>query len=373
MRRSDQPIEKQAESENEAHGELKGDNSRSDNSAPNSLTLDNDTMVEVLKHLNYCQLAKSCLVSKRYRDVIQKNRHKLALLKVNDIGIIYVPDNPSYINMFGKVLSREAYNDWVIRNHYSEQVPLESQFDEMQITQYERRVYQLWAYTKYTNPNNSGSKTVFYANAEFSHENWSVFQHFVRLLTDPFIYIRHVELVTQNDVLSLLAEAIKPDRLKCKLLNLYLRDDTQKFITRIKDHVFCNEFDIRVDIGSNYAEEFLNLFMTGRNCTSEICAENFDLCDVILGFIQKFMQLKSCDENQLVESICGNVLNQSVEGMKRSFTELIAKEEEGYRSNMRIIEFVNNDIGKKLLLTIENLNIADDNSMSNFWIKINNL
>ncbi|KAI1699099.1 hypothetical protein DdX_17529 [Ditylenchus destructor] len=86
MRRSDRPTGKQAERENEAQGKLKGKSSRSDNGVSKSVTLDNDTMVEVIKHLNYCQLAKSSLVSKRYRGLIQKNRHKMARLTFSYIG-----------------------------------------------------------------------------------------------------------------------------------------------------------------------------------------------------------------------------------------------------------------------------------------------
>ncbi|KAI1710267.1 hypothetical protein Ddc_13552 [Ditylenchus destructor] len=280
MRSSDRPTKKKAERKNEAHVKPK------DNSVTNTVTLDNYTMVEVLKHLNYCQLASSSLVSKRYRDVIQKNRHKLALLKVDYIGMKFVVNDHDYIKMFDTVLTPEAYKKWVIRNHYLRQIPLESQINETQITQF----YQLWACTNYKDPNYSNdSTTVFYANAELSREGWPLFLHFARLLTDPFIYIRDLELISQN-VLNLLAEAIKPDQngVKCDNLRLNLRDNSHAIFKWIKDYVLCNEFQIYTEFESvsNYGEEFLDLFMTGANCTSKIWAGNFDLCDVVVVFVQ---------------------------------------------------------------------------------------
>ncbi|KAI1694195.1 BTB/POZ domain-containing protein [Ditylenchus destructor] len=44
--------------------------------------MDNDTMLEVFKHLNCCQLANSSLVSKRFWNLLRTNRHSLALLSV---------------------------------------------------------------------------------------------------------------------------------------------------------------------------------------------------------------------------------------------------------------------------------------------------
>ncbi|KAI1694688.1 hypothetical protein DdX_19983 [Ditylenchus destructor] len=44
--------------------------------------MDNGTMVEAFKFLNYYQLATSSLVTKRFRDLIRTHRHKLALLHI---------------------------------------------------------------------------------------------------------------------------------------------------------------------------------------------------------------------------------------------------------------------------------------------------
>ncbi|KAI1705557.1 hypothetical protein DdX_13521 [Ditylenchus destructor] len=374
MRGFDRPTETQAECENEVHGKLKAKNSRSDNSASNTITFDNDTMVEVLKHLNYCQLAKSSLVSKRYRGLIQKNRHKMALLSVCYIGMRIARYASGNICMFGKVLSSEDYNEWLIRNHYSKQLPLESQIKETQISVMQRKqFYQLLALANYKDPSNAGSAILFEASVNLNHENAPLFQHFVRLLTDPFIYIGHVELIPQV-VSSLLTAPINPDhnRVKCNKLSLNHRDNTHEIIMWIKDNVLCNLFQIFVNNVSNYHEVLLDLFMTGANCTSEIRIGDLDLCDVVVGFVKKFMDLKSGDENQFVESIKGKVLNGNVEGMKRSIAEFVAKEEEGPRWNTRILEFVNNDIGKKLHLTTENVDILDDR-ISKVSITIDNM
>ncbi|KAI1693118.1 hypothetical protein Ddc_23143 [Ditylenchus destructor] len=84
MHRSDQLSDKQdAKPENKARKKTK--KSLSDNRISKIATLDNGTMVETFKYLNYCQLATNSLVSKRYCDLIQTHRHMLALLNVDCI------------------------------------------------------------------------------------------------------------------------------------------------------------------------------------------------------------------------------------------------------------------------------------------------
>ncbi|KAI1699635.1 serpentine type 7TM GPCR chemoreceptor srd domain-containing protein [Ditylenchus destructor] len=155
----------------------------------NSTPMDNDTLVEAFKYLNYSHLATNC------------QEHVCA------------GHYPTV--MFDKELSPEEYKEWVIRNGYLEHIPLESQVVGEQSAHDERICYQLIAETIHResdSPPINITTSVFLARLELSHENWPVFQHFVRLLTDPFIYINNLELVPQIDVLNLLAGAIKSDR-----------------------------------------------------------------------------------------------------------------------------------------------------------------
>ncbi|KAI1706330.1 hypothetical protein Ddc_15342 [Ditylenchus destructor] len=78
MRRSTRLAEKQAKSENDTQSE-----SQEKNRFSMSAAMDNGTMVESFKYLNYCQLAKISLVSKRFWNLIRTNRHRLALLYVD--------------------------------------------------------------------------------------------------------------------------------------------------------------------------------------------------------------------------------------------------------------------------------------------------
>ncbi|KAI1691272.1 hypothetical protein DdX_21981 [Ditylenchus destructor] len=96
---------------------------------PNVFAMDNGTMVESFKFLNYYQLAKNSLVSKRFWNLIRTHRHKLALLNVAKISMdSYVANqSPAYIEMFNKKLSSEEYNKWIVRNGYSKHIPLEGQ------------------------------------------------------------------------------------------------------------------------------------------------------------------------------------------------------------------------------------------------------
>ncbi|KAI1696192.1 hypothetical protein Ddc_20635 [Ditylenchus destructor] len=112
-------------------------------------SMDNGTMVEAFKYLNYCQLAKNSLVSMRFRNVIQTHRHKLALLYVRYIEIESITNVPHVIKVFDKELSSQEYNDWVIRNQYSKEVPLEDQVACTESTQNIPNGYLLNAYAYY--------------------------------------------------------------------------------------------------------------------------------------------------------------------------------------------------------------------------------
>ncbi|KAI1694980.1 hypothetical protein DdX_19819 [Ditylenchus destructor] len=226
----------------------------------------------------------------------------------------------------------EEYNEWIVHNGYSKQAPLEGRIAGKENGENVRDFYVLGAYD-YQYPS-----TRFYARIEFKDETWPLFQHFFRLLMDPFIYIRHLELNPRKEVFSLLTGAINPDhaRLQCQQLDIRCNGDTQKFIVWIKDHVRCNQFFINGYNDSNYDEELLDFFLTGAACTSAIDVGSYDLPKKILvDLVQKFMGLKSRDECQLVESIQGYVKDRgTVERLKRNFAEFIAKEEnyDGHRS-----------------------------------------
>ncbi|KAI1713328.1 hypothetical protein Ddc_11982 [Ditylenchus destructor] len=205
--------------------------------------MDNGTMVESFKFLNYCQLAKNSLASKRFRDVIRTHRHKLALLYVENIGMeSYTHHFKPAIRIFGKDLSSEEYNEWIVRNEYSKQIPLECQVAEMESTEDERKFYQLKV-----NPKLEHETIIFHART----------------------------LHTRNDILPLLEKAMNPDRnsLQCDNLCLYLEGNAPKFISWIKDHVRCERVIVLGYSDSNklnYDRELLDLFMTGANCSSEV-------------------------------------------------------------------------------------------------------
>ncbi|KAI1692392.1 hypothetical protein Ddc_23629 [Ditylenchus destructor] len=122
---------------------------------------------------------------------------------------------------------------------------------------------------------------------------------------DPFVYIRLLKLIPQNDVLNLLIGATDPDRsrLQYKKLKFNLSGDVPKFINWMKNHIFCDEILIEGDIALNHDEELLDLLTTGAHCTSAINMGDYDSAKVIVDFVQKFMHLKSSDEWQLVESL----------------------------------------------------------------------
>ncbi|KAI1694964.1 hypothetical protein Ddc_21613 [Ditylenchus destructor] len=374
---------------------------------PNIAAMDNGTMVETFKFLNYYQLATSSHVSKRFWNLIRTHRHKLALLDVKEIFMnSYVGNqDTAIIEMFNEELSPEEYNEWIVRNGYSKQIPLEGQIAGKESTENDRAMYVIRAHV-YQGGNNCHNVTtnVFYAHAELKDENWPLFQHFIRLLMDPFIYIRTLTLNPQKDVLSLLTGAMKPDRdrLQCAQLNFHFKRNAQEFIVWIKDHMRCDEMLLDGYFDSNYDEEFLDLLMTGGLCTSAINVKYYDLSKVIVDLVQKpkfgtvpaqqeqcllsrlrafqqyltrpdpmwsgrqkFMHLKRRDEYQIVESIQGYVeLRAVIEEFKRNFAEFIAEE-----GQYVVIGFINNDIEKKLTLNVENFRFGH----GSFSTKITNL
>ncbi|KAI1695838.1 hypothetical protein Ddc_20945 [Ditylenchus destructor] len=284
--------------------------------------------------------------------------------------------NPLII-MFDRGHSREEYNEWVIRNQYSKQVPVESQVVGMQSTQYDRRFYRFDVSASYENTNNrqSNEKTiVLLARVKLNHENWPLFQHFVRLLTDPFIYIRDVELIPRNDVLNSLVATIDPDhgRVQCRKLKFNLDGNAQKTISWMKNHLRCEKLSIISNGCLNHDEKVFDFFVTGANCTSKISICYCVHSRVIVDLVQKFMGLKDSDENQMIESIQGNVACSVGEVLKSSYAKYMV-EEGRWKDDLdliyQIFEFVNSNIGKKLRLT----NHHDHYFASTFWIKITHL
>ncbi|KAI1710502.1 CRE-GLR-8 protein [Ditylenchus destructor] len=338
MRRSTRLAEKQdGKPEKEAQQEPEVKKSRSDSRVSNIATFDNDTLLEAFKHLNYCQLATSSLVSKRYRDVIQTHRHSLALLDVDEILIFKSgradkpPFSPSTIKVFGKQLFRKEYNEWIICNRYSKQIPQVVGMESRQ----DHHNYLLYACYKRTSHSQSPD-SILRACTALNDETWPVVEHFVRLLTDPFICIRNcdVQLTSQNDVLNLLIGAMHQDhnRLQCKSLSINdLDNNMQKFMSWTKDHVRCNKFISYEKSFSNYDAEFLDFFMTGANCTPIVNVQYYDLSNVVIDLVQKFMNLKSSDGYQFVEYIVGSVKEEIVEMLKRNYAGSVTNRRQFYQ------------------------------------------
>ncbi|KAI1699083.1 trypsin domain-containing protein [Ditylenchus destructor] len=342
--------DKQTNSENEAQ-ETKVKKSQSNDKIPNIAAMDNGTMVEAFKFLNYYQLATNSLVSKRYWNLIRTHRHKLALLDVDEIYMnLFKNQVPAFVRIFNEELSSEEYNKWIVRHGYSKQVPVDD-----------------------SNHCHDISATVFIAaKVELKNKTWPLFQHFIRLLMDPFIYIRTLILNPQKHIFTLLAGAMNPDRdrLQCKRLNVDFNADTQKFIVWIKDHVRCDECEIYVDSDSNYDEELLDLFLTGAPCTSAINIINYDLSKVIVDLVQKFMGLANRNEYQVVESIRGDVDDRRV-AEEFKCNEFIAEEEQYEESDSRqVIGFMNKDIGKKLTLLKSGKRTSITLTMSNWFLTL---
>ncbi|KAI1699934.1 hypothetical protein DdX_17027 [Ditylenchus destructor] len=353
---------KQAALKNETQTESEAKKCRTDKRNSKIDALGNETMVELFKFLNYSGLAQSSLVSKKFRDVIQIHRPSLQRLYVDYIEIRNTDKEPSPVQMNDQEVSSEAYNEWVISNGYSKKIPFEDQTVGQEGTQNERKVYELSAYAE-VEADEVGIR-VAHACVEFNNENWPLFQHFLRLIADPNIYIRNMTLVPHMDFLNLLGAAINPanpnrHRLECEELCFVLDGDVQGMMNWVKKYILCDEFQISGKMNvhpqpSNFDPELLEFFLTSANCTTVITLTHYTLSRAIVDLVQKFLDLKNRDEFQLMECIDGEISYRSIGEMTRTYAKYIVKdEEEGDEADgdikKHMFEFVNNDIGKKLM------------------------
>ncbi|KAI1694323.1 hypothetical protein Ddc_22197 [Ditylenchus destructor] len=252
--------------------------------------MDNGTMVNAFKFLNYMQLAKTSLVSKRFSNLIRTHRHTLALLYVYDINMYRIP--------FSAFVRGET-------------------------------------------------------NIELNHENLD------RLLTDPFIYIRHFELHDNDVILNLLAAQIGPNRrIRCKQIDFISNENIQNFMKYINNRVSCDELIVEGYIYPSHRQYLLDIFVTGAQCTSSIIAYHNEWCndlsEIYIGFVQKFMDHKKCDEFQFVESIKSNLIVEGhvIDELELLYLNCIVEEINDDDGTTYVLEFNNNDIGKKLQLTV---------------------
>ncbi|KAI1710246.1 hypothetical protein Ddc_13531 [Ditylenchus destructor] len=281
--------------------------------------------------------------------------------------------------------------------------------------------------------------TVFSACVDLHDEHWPVFQHFVRLLSDPFILIGQLHLTPLEYTVNLLAGAIyqdrdhtqckrstfnleapnyigliknrmccikprinddtnlvsvavntHPKRLQCEELLLLSgcitprttnHVNTKKLIDWIKNNVLCKRFRIWHRMcpieRDHYDEGMFDFIVNGAQCTSKFTIRYYDLSGAIVNVVQKFMDFKSCDKCLFVQSIKNKQVpeDQTARVLKLKYAKFIVKEEKYVHRTAQVYEFVNGDIKKKMLLTVQVFDV-DFNAYkleSSFLLTIENL
>ncbi|KAI1710942.1 hypothetical protein Ddc_13140 [Ditylenchus destructor] len=182
--------------------------------------MNNVILLETFKFLRYSQVAKSSLVSKKFRDFICIHRQSLARLRVRRMHM----QTSKYserddVELFNTPLNRDDYDTWVSRYGYSKRDPFLDQDTGNPKARYHIR-YSLLAWTFPSSfqeeepPNIYGNNifspriSVFFATPELNQDNWPLFQHFFNLLNDPFIFIEELELTPpENQVWKLLIDS----------------------------------------------------------------------------------------------------------------------------------------------------------------------
>ncbi|KAI1695236.1 hypothetical protein DdX_19694 [Ditylenchus destructor] len=135
----------------------------------------------------------------------------------------------------------------------------------------------------------------------------------------------------------------------------------------------CTVFEfVNNDVGKKLKLTMENLshFSLDRNRLQceKLIFDVYGNAQKFIGWIKdhlKFLDLKSRDEYQFVESIECNAEDGDVEALAESFAKCLVKKKVNEDDGCTVFEFVNNDVGKKLKLTMENL--------SHFSLGIGNL
>ncbi|KAI1694578.1 hypothetical protein DdX_20048 [Ditylenchus destructor] len=120
-----------------------------------------------------------------------------------------------------------------------------------------------------------------------------------------------------------------------------------------KKHVCCTQLWIDGKADLNLDDAFLDFLLTGAHCTPSIKIGYRDLSKAMLDLVPpatmaldhgtppyhtedvtlplKFMELKTTDENQLIETIEGAFNNPAIELFKHDYAEFFVKEERSRR------------------------------------------
>ncbi|KAI1706859.1 hypothetical protein Ddc_15126 [Ditylenchus destructor] len=176
---------------------------------------------------------------------------------------------------------------------------------------------------------------------------------------EVFKYLTYCGLAKTSLVSKQFCDLIRKHRNSLALLDVQSismpRDNMQNVISWIKGHVHCYKIDITTCRDITNDDEFLNFIMTGANCTSKIMVGYCNPCKAIGDLIQKFIDLKSGGEDKVVESIeCKNFECVELDALIRAHADFAVESNVNQTIGVsnHVFEFVNNDIGKKLRLTI---------------------
>ncbi|KAI1706611.1 hypothetical protein Ddc_15192 [Ditylenchus destructor] len=342
--------------------------------------VDDHTLEQTFKFLGYFQLAKSSLVSRRFSRVIQSNRSRLAKLRVKKLLMdrrIRIHQN--FITVCDVEFNPNEYREWAYPYGYtkgyrfdSPVVAVTAAYDSRSPERREQHHsfirLQALAYE-----DSNTLVTVFSAvtSTKLSYDNWPLYQHFIRLLNDPFAYFERLTLISfQNFAWNALVEnyGSRNRSVTCKYAKILLEDDSKDFLVWIKQNVVSEDLSLRRYETSTYdQDDTVSFLSTGQKCASSVVLRDEvyngeHLIGAIYDLIEKFLDLETSIQCQMISSINFRHICNLSERFLTNFARAFVRDEIVEDSFSRIYQFMNRNIKKKLEVKIEIVNIIDPHS-----------
>ncbi|KAI1715338.1 hypothetical protein Ddc_10994 [Ditylenchus destructor] len=368
-----------------------------------SLMRNADVMIDSLRFLNYCDLAKTSLISKKLSEFIQTHRSSLTLLRVKEMIMEYhekqVPDGYSRTSysttmLFGVKKFDLDHDDWIESNGYSatfefkpKEVDLENLFQKQPPKP--TNCISLHASARYHESGScikedSAPLTVVFStfvkpkfNRLDCRRHWPMLQHFVRLLSDPFVYFESIHLVSlKNELWKPLVKNLKLtlNRTLCNGAEIRLENNAGEFLDWMKNYLRCSQLSLRSTGSPN--DELATFLLSGSKCTSHAMISGTYNRALEHNLVARFLTLKQDDRDQMIPSISFPWMI-SVHTIKEmfgdTFSEFLVREENTLESFLQVYEFTNRDIMQKLEVEFCKSRERMHLSLANCFMKVMNL
>ncbi|KAI1692016.1 hypothetical protein DdX_21492 [Ditylenchus destructor] len=359
-----------------------------------SLMSNADVMIDSLRFLNYCDLAKASLISKKLSEFIQTHRSSLPFLRVKEMLMEYheeqLPDRYSRksfstITLFGVKNFDLDHKDWIKSNGYSATF----EFEHKQSPPEPSNRISLHAAARFHESGScikedSAPLTVVFSTfvkPNFHRidcrRHWPMLQHFVRLLSDPFVYFERIQLVSlRNELWKPLVKNLKLTltRTLCNDAEVCVENNAGEFLNWMKNYLRCSHLSLRSTGSPN--DELAAFLLSGSTCTPLAVISGTYNKELEHNLVARFLTLKQIDRDQVIPSISFPWMisvHTIKEMFEDKFSDFLVREENTSESFLQVYEFTNSDIMQKLEVEFCKSRERMHLSLANCFMKVKNL